>query len=173
MKLTDTQKIDFIKKAAFIANSSTCGYKIGCVGVIEDIGQIISEEAEKDPNYRRKNGFIYLKTWNETLPGEIYCQNCDDKGDKLCIRKIESLKGRDFQKVCSIHAEQNLIAKCARYGIKTKGMIIFITNTPCYICAKSIIQAGVKTIYYISEHTDTIGKDLLSKNKIELLKSRF
>ncbi len=173
MKLTKAQKIDFIKKAAFIANNSTCGYKIGCVGVIEDIEQKISDDAKMDPNFRRKNGLIYLKTWNETLQGEIYCQDCDSRGEKVCIRQIDNLKGRDFQKVCSIHAEQNLIAKCARYGIQTDGMIMFITNTPCYVCAKSIIQAGIKGIYYLDKHTEEQGVSLLVKNRVLLSQIKF
>lgn len=173
MKLTKAQEIDFIKKAAFIADRSTCNYKIGCVGVIEDVGQRISEKAKKDPNFRRKNGLIYLKTFNETLHGEIYCQDCNSRGEKVCIRQIENLKGHDFQKVCSIHAEQNLIAKCARYGIQTDGMIMFITNTPCYVCAKSIIQAGIKEIYYLDEHTDHTAFQILENNNVIISKIQF
>ncbi len=173
MNLTESQKIDFIKKAAFIADRSTCNYKIGCVGIIEDIGQKFLDEAKKDPNFRRKNGLIYLKTWNETLQGEIYCQECNSRGEKVCIRQIENLKGRDFQKVCSIHAEQNLIAKCARYGIQTDGMIMFITNTPCYVCAKSIIQAGIKEIYYLDKHTEEQGILLLKTNGVRLIQIKF
>ena len=37
-----TQINDFLKKVAFIAENSTCGYKVGCVGVIKDEGQKIS-----------------------------------------------------------------------------------------------------------------------------------
>ncbi|PIR42351.1 hypothetical protein CO058_04150 [candidate division WWE3 bacterium CG_4_9_14_0_2_um_filter_35_11] len=161
-----SQITDFLKKAAFIADNSTCGYKIGCVGVVKDIGQKISPFAKKDPQFRRKDGFIYLKTWNETLKGEIFCQTCDKNNKRICIREVENLKGKDIQKVCSIHAEANLIAKCAKYGIQTPEMTIFLTNSPCYICAKSIIQAGIKKIYYISKHTDTSGIEILCKNSI-------
>ncbi|MDQ5981303.1 MAG: CMP/dCMP-type deaminase protein, partial [Patescibacteria group bacterium] len=73
MKLNSHQKNDFIKKAAFISDKSTCLYKVGCVGVIEDVGQTIPSIALKDLSFRKKNGFIYLKSWNETLPGEIFC----------------------------------------------------------------------------------------------------
>ncbi len=166
MKLNNHQKNDFIKKAAFIADKSSCLYKVGCVGVIEDVGQTIPSSALKDLSYRKKDGFIYLKSWNETLHGEIFCQECDDKGNKVCIRQVENLKGRDFQKVCSIHAESNLIAKFARYGISTEGMVLFITNTPCYVCAKNLIQAGVSKVYYLAEHTDTTGMDILRTNGI-------
>ena len=158
--MNDGQINDFLKKVAFISENSTCGYKVGCVGVVKDIGQKISLLAPKDPQFRRKDGFIYLKTWNETLKGEIFCQN------GRCIREIENLKGKEFQKVCSIHAEANLIAKCAKYSIPTSKMTIFLTNSPCYICAKSIIQAGIKKIYYMSKHTDETGLKILKENSI-------
>src|SRR3989344_3425558 len=117
MTLTEKQKIDFMKKAAFVADNSSCGYKIGCVGVIKDEGQHMSPKSLRDPYVKRKTGFIYVKSWNETLKGEIYCQNFDKNGKRICIREKENLKGSDLQKVCSSHAEIGLIAKCARYGI--------------------------------------------------------
>lgn len=168
MEFKDHELNDFIKKAAFMADNSTCLYKVGCVGVLA----ISPDEAGNidDKDFRNQNGFVYFKTCNETLKGEMYCQGCDHDGNKVCIRQVENLKGRDFQKVCSIHAETNLIAKCARYGLKTDGMTIFITNTPCYICAKNLIQAGVKSVYYLAEHTDTTGMDLLNKNGVNLEK---
>ncbi len=163
MTLTTEQKNDFMKKAAFIADKSLCGYKIGCVGVVD------FEKSHKqihDPYIKSDKIFTYIKTWNETVNGEIFCQNFDENGKRVCIRQIENLKGKDFHKVCSIHAEVNLIAKCSKYGIKTDGMIMFITNSPCYICAKSIVQAGIREVYYLAEHTDTMGIDLIKKNQI-------
>jgi tRNA(Arg) A34 adenosine deaminase TadA len=160
ISLNEKQKKEFMAKASSISQKSLCGYKIGCVGVIE------KENFHKNihnENINFLDGFTYLKTWNETIKGEMYCQNFDEKGNRLCIREIENLKGREFHKVCSVHAEVNLIAKCAKYGIKTDGMILFVTNSPCYICAKSIIQSGIKEIYYQAEHTDTSGIDLLKR----------
>ncbi len=46
------------------------------------------------------------------------------------------------------HAEQNLIAFAARRGIPTLGCSIFVTHCPCCDCAKSIIQSGIKNVYY-------------------------
>lgn len=165
MQLSIEEKVDFMKKAAFTADKSTCGYKIGCVGVNE-------YKAGKlnflDEQIKQKGKFIYIKTWNETLPGEVYCQQKDENGQRICIRQVENLKGRDFQKVCSIHAEVNLIAKCAKYSISTEGMVLFLTNSPCYICTKAIIQSGIKGVYYLAEHTDTMGLELLRKNGVKV-----
>ena len=173
MILTLEEKQDFIKKAAFIADKSTCGYKIGCVGVTEVTSDFeLPTDVRNNPHIKimqRKVGpgkLLYIKTWNETLPGEIYCQERDSKGNKKCIRIEQNLKGKDVQKVCSIHAEAKLIATCAKYGIPTNGMAMFITNTPCYICAKSIYVAGFSEVNYISEHTDKTGLEFLEGNDI-------
>lgn len=158
---------DFIKKAAFVANESTCEYKVGCCGVIP-LPKNFNKRMLRDVNLGIKKNYLYIKACNETLPGEIYCQENDDDGCKICIRRKENLKGKEFEKVCSIHAEQNLIAKCARYNLSTNNMKLFLTNSPCYICAKSIIQAGISEVYYLSKHTDTTGLDLLAANGVLL-----
>jgi dCMP deaminase len=44
------------------------------------------------------------------------------------------------------HAEANLISFAARVGIPTKGCTVFVTHAPCSSCAKTLIQAGIKTI---------------------------
>lgn len=167
LNLTKDQISDFIKKAAFIADKSTCGYKVGCCGVIA-VPVYFDKEALRNPNIKVKDGLLYVKTFNETLSGELYCQDKVNDDCKICIRQKENLKGKEFEKVCSIHAEQNLIAKCARYQIPTNGMRLFLSNSPCYICAKSIIQAGISEIYYLSEHTDKTGLEILAKNNISL-----
>lgn len=45
------------------------------------------------------------------------------------------------------HAEQNLVAFCAREGIPMKGCAVFVTHSPCSVCARSLIQAGVASVY--------------------------
>ena len=171
-KLTENQIDDFIKKASFIADKSTCGYKVGCCGVVE-LPENFNRKVMRNPNIKIKRDLLYIKTWNETLPGEIYCQYKDESGCKICTRIKENLKGKEFEKVCSIHAEQNLIAQCARYQIPTNGMKLFLTNSPCYICAKSIIQAGISEVYYLSEHTDKTGIEFLKRNGLFVIKVNF
>ena len=51
------------------------------------------------------------------------------------------------------HAEQNLVAFAARHGIRTEGCTVYVTHQPCAACAKSLIQAGVKVVYFGSGTT--------------------
>lgn len=46
------------------------------------------------------------------------------------------------------HAEANLIAFAAREGIRTGGCIVYVTHAPCASCARTLIQAGIETVYY-------------------------
>ena len=47
-----------------------------------------------------------------------------------------------------VHAEMNAIAFAARRGISTDGASMYTTVAPCIHCAKAIVQAGIKTVYY-------------------------
>jgi len=46
------------------------------------------------------------------------------------------------------HAEANLIAFAARKGIRTDGCTVFVTHMPCAACARTLIQAGITTVFY-------------------------
>jgi dCMP deaminase len=46
------------------------------------------------------------------------------------------------------HAEANLISFAAREGIRTSGCTVYTTHFPCSACARSLIQAGIRTVCY-------------------------
>jgi dCMP deaminase len=46
------------------------------------------------------------------------------------------------------HAEQNLVAFAAREGIRTAGCDVYVTHRPCAGCAKSLIQAGIRAVFF-------------------------
>ena len=68
--------------------------------------------------------------------------NCNEVGHKMedghCIR--------------TVHAEMNALIQCAKEGISTKGIEIYVTHFPCLPCTKAILQAGVKKIYYLNDY---------------------
>ncbi|WP_280768812.1 ComE operon protein 2 [Salipaludibacillus daqingensis] len=65
-------------------------------------------------------------------------KHCSDEGCYLiedhCVR--------------TIHAEINAILQCAKFGVPTEGAEIYVTHFPCLNCCKSLIQAGIKKVYY-------------------------
>jgi len=90
-----------------------------------------------------KNKQIISTGYNGQLSG---AQHCNDLGD--CLRTKMNIPSGERDEICrAVHAEQNAISQAARYGLSLEGAIMFITNTPCVICAKIIAASGIKEIY--------------------------
>jgi dCMP deaminase len=69
-----------------------------------------------------------------------------------------------------LHAESNAISKCAKWGGSTDGATLYVTLSPCFECAKLIIQSGIKRVVYKDEYRDISGIALLKKANIEVVK---
>ena len=76
---------------------------------------------------------------------------------------------RDNHEQMTTHAEQNAIIQAAYHGVSLKGSSVFCTNLPCSICAKMIINAGIKKIYYRSGYADELSQDMLQEAHVELI----
>ncbi|GAA4073945.1 ComE operon protein 2 [Amphibacillus indicireducens] len=74
--------------------------------------------------------------------------------------------------VRTVHAETNAILQCAKFGVQTDGAEIYVTHFPCLQCCKSIIQAGIKTVYYATDYRNHPYASELFKDagvKVELI----
>ena len=68
-----------------------------------------------------------------------------------------------------VHAEVNAIMH--KTCIDLKACTIYVTHFPCNECAKVIVQAGIKVIYYLKPLKDNPDDDrLYTKASQELLK---
>lgn len=56
--------------------------------------------------------------------------------------------------VRTLHAEQNAIIQAAQFGVSTAGSEIYCTSSPCLSCAKMIINAGVKKVWFSEGYPD-------------------
>ena len=54
-----------------------------------------------------------------------------------------------------VHAERNAILNS--HGADLRGSTIYVTLFPCYECAKSIVQAGIKKVVYLRSYSDEIS----------------
>jgi len=70
--------------------------------------------------------------------------------------------------VRTIHAEANTIAWAAREGSSLRDATMYITISPCIVCARLILQAGVKRIVYHCEYRDTSGIDFLRAHGLQV-----
>lgn len=67
-----------------------------------------------------------------------------------------------------LHAEANAITKIARSNNNSEGATMYVTDAPCIECAKLIIQAGIKKVFYARQYRLTDGTELLQRAGIEV-----
>ncbi len=95
--------------------------------------------------------------------------HCDEVGHQL--REVLHEDGtRSKHCLRTVHAEQNAIVQAARFGISIEGATIYCTMTPCYTCAKMIINAGIKRVVCEKDyHASRDTKEIFKKAGIELV----
>lgn len=91
--------------------------------------------------------------------------NCLDGGCKRCYKKKNGMlkPGQEKGTCLCVHAEINAILQCAYHGISSHGAIMYTTTSPCLLCAKEILNAGIEGVYYSI-------KDPSEKESLKLLK---
>jgi dCMP deaminase len=95
-------------------------------------------------------------------------KHCIDIG---CLREKLRIPSGERHELCyGLHAEQNVLLQAALYGISTKGSSLYITNQPCVICAKMLINAGIKEIIISGGYPDKLAKKFLKEAKIKIRK---
>ena len=71
--------------------------------------------------------------------------HCDEVGHQMKTTTHED--GRQTQHcVRTAHAEQNAVVQAAKLGVAIDGATLYCKMTPCSVCAKMIINAGIKRI---------------------------
>jgi len=98
-------------------------------------------------------------------------RHCEDIG---CLRERLRIPSGERQELCrGLHAEQNVLVQAALYGISTKGSTLYVTNQPCVICAKMLINAGIKEIVIAAGYPDKLAREFLREAKIKIRKSKI
>ena len=128
--------------------------------------------AQRSTCTRRAVGAIIVKdkrilsTGYNGAPSGI--RHCLEVG---CLRESLQVPSGERHELCrGIHAEQNAIIQAAYHGVSVKNAMLYCTNQPCAICAKMIINAGIKKIYYQSGYTDALAQEMLTEAGIDLIK---
>lgn len=120
-----------------------------------------------NPNYR-----IIATGYNGAPKG---IKNCNEGGCQRCLlrHKGKLKSGVDKDKCICVHAEENAIIQAAKEGTPTDGSFCYTTTLPCVHCAKIIIQAGIKSVFY-NYHRDkkdtNLSLNLFKEAKIKLIK---
>jgi dCMP deaminase len=67
-----------------------------------------------------------------------------------------------------LHAEANAITKLAKSTQSSMGSTMYVTLSPCFECAKLIIQSGIKRIVFCDVYRNTEPLIFLSEGGIEI-----
>lgn len=63
-----------------------------------------------------------------------------------------------------IHSEQNCLIKA---GAAVPDKVMFVTISPCVMCAKMIVNSGVRRVYYRAAYRDPAGLDVLQQADVD------
>jgi len=123
---------------------------------------------------RRKVGAVLVKdkkilaTGYNGAPSGL--SHCLDTG---CLReKLRIPSGQRHELCRGLHAEQNVLLQAALYGVSTRGSTLYVTNQPCIICAKMLINAGISQIVIAEGYPDKMALDFLRKAKLKVRRFR-
>lgn len=85
--------------------------------------------------------------------------NGGPKGLAQCLCDIDGKYG-------CIHAEINALIKCVA---DDPNKVMIVTLAPCKQCASAIINAGIRTVYYIDEWKEDTGLQLLKAANVRVM----
>ncbi len=63
-----------------------------------------------------------------------------------------------------IHSEANALIKA---GASTPGKVVFVTLSPCVMCAKMIVNSNVARVYYRDAYRDPAGVEVLCRGGVD------
>jgi dCMP deaminase len=71
----------------------------------------------------------------------------------------------------ALHAESNALMKLVRNGggVSSEGADLYVTMSPCFDCAKLIIQAKIKRVFYRTKYRRTESFEILNRAGIEVI----
>ena len=127
--------------------------------------------AERSTCTRRYVGAIAVKDrrilatgYNGSPMGLPHCTDLEG-----CIREEMEVPAGQRHELCrATHAEQNIVAQAARFGISLESATIYISGgTPCTICAKLLINVKIKHITCNVGYPDMVALAFLREAGID------
>lgn len=127
--------------------------------------QITRVVASRSTCLRRKVGAalvlerrLLATGYNGTPTGLAHC--CDTG----CLREHLNVPAGERHELCrGLHAEQNAIIQAAIYGVAIKGASLYCTHYPCAVCAKMLVNAGIKLLVLAEDYPDDLAKKIFTE----------
>ncbi|MFH1287020.1 MAG: dCMP deaminase family protein [Candidatus Magasanikbacteria bacterium] len=111
-----------------------------------EIVRVVGKRATCD---RGRSGCVIVKNKQILVTGYVGSPaglpHCDEVGHQMKTMIHED--GKQTQHcVRTAHAEQNAILQAAKVGAKINGATLYCKLTPCAVCAKIIINSGIRHV---------------------------
>lgn len=130
--------------------------------------EIAHQVARRTTCRRRAVGAVLVKdrrilaTGYNGVPQGI--EHCLDRG---CLREQLGIPSGEKHELCrGLHAEQNAIIQAAKHGISIDGGMVYCTTQPCIICAKMLINSGIREIVFEESYPDTLTQEMLEESGV-------
>ena len=98
---------------------------------------------------------------------------CDNECEVIIERFLPQAENKLQTKPEVLHAESNALMKLAKSTNSSKDSTIYLTMSPCFDCAKLIIQAGIKKVYWQDEYRNVDGLILLKRANIHTKRIKY
>lgn len=108
-------------------------------------------------------GSVTATGYNGVPRGLPHCQTCRRRDEGFG-------PGEGLHRSRATHAEANVIVQAAKYGRKTEGCTMYVTDMPCSDCCKLIINSGIAKVYYCEEYPGSEAGKILIDSGIEIQK---
>jgi dCMP deaminase len=132
--------------------------------------QLARQAATRSTCLRRQVGAVIVRDkrvlatgYNGAPRGIAHCL------DVGCLRDELGVPSGERQELCrAIHAEQNAIIQAAVHGVALDGATLYTTLQPCVLCAKMLINCGVKAIYFSEGYPDELSQAMFAEAGVEI-----
>lgn len=112
-----------------------------------------------------KNRHLLTTGYNGNPKGMKHCSEIG------CLRETLKVPSGERHELCTgLHAEQNAILQAALFGVSIDGATMYCTDSPCSVCAKMIINAGIKELVYDGGYPDELAQKIMKDCKIKVRK---
>jgi len=134
--------------------------------------EIVQVVKKRSTCLRRQVGALIVKDKRMLTTGyngaPMGLKHCEEVG---CLREKLNIPSGQRHELCrGLHAEQNAIVQAANSGVSIKGSTIYVTDQPCVLCAKMIINAGIDRVVFAGGYPDELSKQLLIEAGVELIR---
>jgi len=86
-----------------------------------------------------------------------------------CLRDELKIPSGTRHEICrAVHAEQNAIIQAALHGVTTQDSTMYCTHSPCNLCAKIMVNAGVKRVVCTNFYPDESWQALFKEAGVTL-----